>query len=196
LSIKYTKEILEPIVAESYSISEVLRKLDLRQAGGNFAYIKSIIQKYQIDFSHFTGKLWNKGKTCKRLHWSEVLVKDKLDRREKHKTLKKALIESGKEYICENCGQLPYWNGKELKLQIDHINGNFTDNTKDNLRFLCPNCHTQTENFSGSRKDKKFSNIVIQKIIYTCIDCKKIVGDGRIKRCTKCNNLFKRKHLI
>lgn len=52
-------------------------------------------------------------------------------------------------YFCTECGQLPWWNGKELTLQMDHIDGNSRNDCRDNLRWLCPNCHTQTETFTG-----------------------------------------------
>ena len=66
---------------------------------------------------------------------------------------KKRLIESQLiPYKCAICGLENQWNGKELILQLDHINGKHNDNRKENLRFLCPNCHSQTETFSGKNK--------------------------------------------
>lgn len=53
------------------------------------------------------------------------------------------------EDLCAICGLGPEWNGKELKLQLDHIDGNAGNNLFDNLRILCPNCHTQTDTFTG-----------------------------------------------
>lgn len=50
-----------------------------------------------------------------------------------------------REHVCSECGISEEWNGKKLTLQIDHIDGNSDNSKLDNLRFLCPNCHTQTE---------------------------------------------------
>lgn len=66
--------------------------------------------------------------------------------------LKRRLIESQyKQDVCEKCGQGPSWNGAPLTLQLDHIDGNPTNNRLENLRVLCPNCHTQTPTY-GSKK--------------------------------------------
>lgn len=51
--------------------------------------------------------------------------------------------------VCSMCGMLPEWNGKPLVFQVDHINGNNSDDSWDNLRLLCPNCHSQTDTFGG-----------------------------------------------
>ena len=53
------------------------------------------------------------------------------------------------EYKCSCCGNQGIWNGKELSLQLHHINGKRTDNELSNLTFLCPNCHSQTDNYCG-----------------------------------------------
>lgn len=68
-------------------------------------------------------------------------------------TLKRALIEIGREYKCEKCPNKGEWLGKKLVLEIDHVNGDKMDDTETNLRFLCPNCHSQTPTFRNKRRN-------------------------------------------
>jgi 5-methylcytosine-specific restriction endonuclease McrA len=63
--------------------------------------------------------------------------------------IKTRLIRAGLlENRCGECG-LSEWRGKPLSVHIDHINGVKNDNRLENLRMLCPNCHSQTETYSG-----------------------------------------------
>jgi Zn finger protein HypA/HybF involved in hydrogenase expression len=68
----------------------------------------------------------------------------------KRKIIQRKLI----EYKCACCDLIDSWNNKKLSLQIDHINGVNNDNRLENLRFLCPNCHSQTETYSGKNYGK------------------------------------------
>jgi Zn finger protein HypA/HybF involved in hydrogenase expression len=78
----------------------------------------------------------------------EALVEDSTFTRThlKTKILKYDLL----PYKCAICGLYPEWNGQILTLQVDHINGNNKDHRLENLRFLCPNCHSQTPNYAGA----------------------------------------------
>ncbi len=152
LKVKHSKELLESLVKDSISIAEVIRKLGLKQSGGNHSHIKRRIVKFDIDTSHFLGGRANSGSLHKggpdKLLSDQILVSNRLNgRREAVHRLKRALIESGIAEQCLLCGLSSEWNGKKLVLQIDHIDGDFLNNNKENLRFLCPNCHSQTENF-------------------------------------------------
>lgn len=97
----------------------------------------------------FLGKGKNRGAGHKpfKLNASKILVYDKHNgKRERPTLLRRALLEVGIQEVC-SCGVGTIWNGKVLTLQIDHIDGDFLNNQLENLRFICPNCHTQTENF-------------------------------------------------
>ena len=82
----------------------------------------------------------------------ELLVKDST---KNHSHLKMRVIKANiLPYVCKECGLLPEWNGKPLVLHLDHINGDSFDWRIENLRLLCPNCHTQTPTYSRGQKRK------------------------------------------
>ena len=54
-----------------------------------------------------------------------------------------------KPFRCALCGNEGEWCGQPLTLQLDHVNGRYDDNRLENLRWLCPNCHSQTPTFAG-----------------------------------------------
>lgn len=149
---KYTREILENACAKANSILNVMRILGIKsQSGSMHKHLNNKIKFYGIDISHFHGQGHNKGKISKkRKNTKDVFILLKNNKREKSHILKRSLLEIGRIYVCSMCN-ISSWNNKELNLQIDHINGNWQDNRIENLRFLCPNCHSQTETF-GSKK--------------------------------------------
>lgn len=154
---KYTKEVLADAASRCTSIRGVLRELGISpNSGGMSAHVKKRIKLFEIDTSHFYRQGWNKGKpSLERLTWQRVLVVDRRGNiKEDSQVLRRAMIESGIEYRCEDCGCPPVWNGKPLTLEADHKNGNNTDNRKENLRFLCLNCHSQTDNFRSKNRNK------------------------------------------
>lgn len=86
--------------------------------------------------------------------FNKTLLKFKSGKCNKNTTQRKCLIHT-KGNICSMCGIEGRWNNKPLVLQVDHIDGNSDNNSPENLRLLCPNCHSQTETFGGSFKVKK-----------------------------------------
>lgn len=152
---KYTKELLEPLFAESLSISEVLRKLNLTATGGSHKHIKNLAIKFGIDTSHFLGQsllagIRNPGVIKIKRSCDNIL---QMNSKASSAQLRRALKEKNIEYKCNQCN-IDSWNNKKLTLQIHHIDGNNKNNVVENLVFLCPNCHSQTENWgtkNGSR---------------------------------------------
>ena len=156
---KYTKEFLSEIVNNSKSLAEVLRKLNLKVTGGNYRHISSKIISLSICTKHFV-RSWNKGLTKETSEKVKSITKKITTPNEEVfkenslytnvNGLRTKLLKLGREYRCSIC-ELTSWRNLPITLHLDHINGNHTDNRLENLRFLCPNCHQQTETW-GSKK--------------------------------------------
>ena len=144
---RYSEEELRAAVESSGSFRQVLQKLNIVPAGGNYSSTKKRIKSLNIDTSHFHGKLWNKGKTIGPKRAIEVYLNN--DYKIDSNKLRKRLINEGlKEHKCECCG-ITEWNGRPAPLELDHIDGDHYNNNLDNLRILCPNCHAQTDTYRG-----------------------------------------------
>jgi hypothetical protein len=141
---KITDDQLKEVVPLATSMRDVMRKLGLKQAGGTQSHYTRRINSLGIDTSHFTGKSSNKGNSSNMKKTpEEILVLRKEGSRQKSKLLTRALLETGIPHECNKCGQEPSWLGNPLTLDVDHVNENWLDDRKENLRFLCPNCHSQ-----------------------------------------------------
>lgn len=154
MAVAYYKSIsldeLKKIVSESISVSEVMRKLGYTANRGNSYHgLVDYMRCNEIDTTHFLGKAHATSHPMK-YRLEEILVKN--SRYTNMTRLKARVLSLGVlGNVCSVCG-ISSWREKPLNLQIDHINGDNRDNRIENLRLICPNCHSQTTTFCRKKK--------------------------------------------
>lgn len=141
IEIEYSLDELIEVVKTSKSYSQVASRMGVSRQTA-----KRWIEKEGIEIPHFKA-----GRGRAKSPESYLILGDKRC----NSTIKKVLIDNSLlAYECLWCGIGPEWNGKPLTIELDHINGNPYDNRLENLRFLCPNCHSQTETAKGRNTRK------------------------------------------
>jgi hypothetical protein len=144
------KDRLVLLAPECCSFRSLTKRLGKAPVGSNIQQTQRQCVRYNIDTTHFLGKSSARGKqSAKRMSADEVLVCGiYTDGRREAYQLRRALLEIGVEYKCSECETVE-WQGKPLTLDIDHIDGQFWNNVRENLRFVCPNCHRQTDTYGA-----------------------------------------------
>ena len=153
---------LEQLIQQSTSYAQVLAHLGLPGEGRAYYELCARVRSLAVDTSHFRGRGWARGETAQ-THESVARVRARIRRTDadvfvenspeyKGEALTRRLRALGWTYACLWCG-LTEWRGHPLVLHLDHINGIHNDNRFENLRLLCPNCHSQTETYSNRRRD-------------------------------------------
>ena len=157
MAARCTDEKLRTLIADSISIGEVLRKIGLRPAGGNYAVFKRRVRLLGIDLSHFRGKGHLKGRRhnwARRTSLEDLLVSDCVSGVTTAKLKTRLLLKGLLDRRCYRCG-LTEWQGQPIPLELEHTNGNRLDNRIENLSLLCPNCHALTSTYRGRNKRRK-----------------------------------------
>ena len=177
----FTKEEIEQFVKDSISFRELQQKMGYSATSGSaHKIIEKVLNDYEIDYSHFKGHAWNKeiskyedALTDFGTHnWSTIKVK----------------LFQERPYKCECCG-ISEWNGQEIKLQVHHIDGNHNHNTQDNLMILCPNCHSQTDNWTYKKNQ---NNITDEQFLEALNNTANICQACRVLGITPNQNNYKR----
>lgn len=147
---------LRLVVENSTSVRQVIYKLGLIPAGGNYDQIKKYIQLNRLDTKHFTGKAWNKGMSGigKPLIHTKDILKENSDF-QSFKLKSRLFKEHIKKQACEVCRWAAKSIDGRIPLELDHINGDRRDNRLENLRILCPNCHSLQTTHRGRNKNKR-----------------------------------------
>lgn len=143
----YNKDYIENLAKKSLNMTELMNKLGYtHNSGSSRITVYKYLTENSIDISHF-----DNSKTIKKYNSLLDIFKENSTYtnifRLKEKIIKYDLL----EYKCAICGNNGIWNNKKLTLELDHINGDNMNHSLNNLRFLCPNCHSQTSSYSKSK---------------------------------------------
>lgn len=154
--VKWSREVLQEAVASSSTMVQVLRHLGLDVVGGHHTHISRRVKAFGIDTSHFRIPA-QRGGSRGRTRPEELLVRQDpaTARRMPNHRLTRAMVDAGKPAQCAWCGNPGLWQGQPLRLEVDHVNGDWRDNRLGNLRFLCPNCHATTDTYRGRGKGRR-----------------------------------------
>lgn len=173
-----TQEQMSSILKKSKSLREVIIKFGLSPNGsGGYRNIKKKIISLDLEIPIYD-YYGNHQKNNKKNN-SEVFIENSTYPRQ---SLKKRVIEENLiNYSCEICGNNGIFQGKPLSLQLDHKNGISNDNRIENLRFLCPNCHSQTPTYGGKSRKKSHLCQCGNKMYKSSVKCRKCLSIGQRK---------------
>lgn len=149
----YSQEEFIEAWATCSSVNSVCKKLNISKGTSTYFSLKVAAQELSLPDNPYGKSAKFKCNKAQRFTVEDYFIKS--DKRTDTYILKRLIRQySLKEFVCELCG-IDEWLGKELNLHLDHINGNNKDNRLNNLRLLCPNCHSHTDTFMNKGKGWK-----------------------------------------
>jgi hypothetical protein len=147
---RWTDEQLRDAVSGNTCLTDVVRALGLRPAGGSHSFVKGHIRRLNLQTDHFTRDRQGRGleaiRNRKRRTQEEIFCEGSTVT---GKVLRRAARKVIAPYRCSGCENPGEHRGRPLVLQLHHRNGTFNDNRRENLEWNCPNCHSQSETFAG-----------------------------------------------
>lgn len=157
---KWTVAQLKEVTQESTTIRQIIEKLGLVPAGGNYEQIKNTLKSEGIDVSHITGSGWRKGMRVPfipRIQLEDILIVG--SHFQSYKLKKRLFLLELKRERCEMCGWAEKSEDGRIPVELDHVNGDRYDNRIENLRILCPNCHSLQSTHRGKNQKRRGGEI-------------------------------------
>lgn len=186
----WTDTELQAAVTVSRNLSQVLVSLGLQIAGGSAATLRKHIRRLGLSTDHFTGSARLSGELHPSATSNTAMFTE--NSAVTRSSIRKRLVrENILPYRCDICQNTGQHFGQPLVLQLDHVNGVKNDNRLENLRWLCPNCHSQTPTFAGRNLSKRTSSSRPRDA--TCVICGNPAYTGRTFCSNKCSGVSKRK---
>lgn len=145
----YSTEEAISAIKESTTWTDALRMIGLTNHGHNHRTLQRIAREHKIDTSHYNARSGRLRRNPEYTFTQIFCTNSNYSRNRLSHAIRRFDLIDYKCALCDNCGS---WQNKRLVLTVDHKNGIPNDNRIDNLRYLCPNCHSQTETFGGKKR--------------------------------------------
>lgn len=193
---KISKEEAEKIVKDVFTVADFCRAVGWKPTSGNYRIFYKYVKEYNLDTSHFTGQKTNLGgKLYSGGSNEDYFKKDKLIKGSE--LMRRLINKAGVEYKCAKCG-ITEWQGLPITLQVHHVDGDHFNNELSNLQILCPNCHSQTDNFAGNKNKKGICTHSTDYVYkHTCNNCgKRLHRPTKSGLCKECLIKFNRENKV
>jgi hypothetical protein len=149
------EQMLREVVPSAQSVADVIPMLGLEPTGPRHRVVRAEIDRLGLDSSHFLGHAPYFGGVNHTPQSPESILVFRPDQQSRRdsKKVRRAMLAIGVPEVCARCGTGPQWQDLPMTLEIDHINGDYRDNRRENVRFLCPNCHATTNTYCRKKRE-------------------------------------------